>query len=109
MTSATLVLNTVSVRAANGTLTDRSGTITTGGTSQTLMAANPARRGWRIQNISTGDLWFNDLGGAAAVATPGSFKIAPGGYFETSFGGISTTAIRIVGATTGQGFSASEW
>lgn len=109
MSAASIILNTVFIQPAPGNLTDRSGTITAGNISQQLMAANPTRRGWRIQNNSTGDLWFNDVGGAASANGLGCFKLAPGGYFETSFGGITSTVINIVGATTGQAFSASEW
>ncbi|MDR6389255.1 hypothetical protein [Paraburkholderia phenoliruptrix] len=91
------------------TLTDRSGTIATGGTAQQLAAANASRKGWRLQNTSNGDLWFNDTGGTASAAGAGSFKLASGGYYETPVGGSSQTAISIFGATTAQTFSASEW
>lgn len=109
MSAASIILNTVFIQPAPGNLTDRSGSISLGNVAQTLMAANPLRRGWRIQNNSTADLWFNDTGGTANAGGPGSFRIAAGGYFETSFGGISNTTISIVGGTAGQVYSASEW
>lgn len=97
------------VTPAAATLTDRSGSITTGGTAQQLAAANAVRRGWRFQNTSSADQWFNDTGGSASVGGAGCFKVASGGYYETPVGGASQTAISIYGATTGQTFSASEW
>jgi hypothetical protein len=94
---------------ANGhTLTDRSGTITTGGTAQTLMAANASRKGWAIQNVSSGDLWVNELGSTALLSQP-SIKIASGNLYESPLGGSSTAAISIIGATTAQAFTAREW
>lgn len=95
------------VSAAKGQPADRSGTITTGGTAQQLMAANTARTGFSIMNLSTGDLWINGFGTAAASQP--SMRIQPGYYFETpvNFGG--TGAVSIFGATTGQAFCAREW
>lgn len=94
-------------QAAQGTLTNRSGTVTAGGTAQQLAGANAARMGFSIQNLSTGDLWVNTLGTAAA-AQP-SIKLAAGVYFETPAGYGAVGAISIFGATTGQAFSAREW
>lgn len=85
--------------------TSASGTITTGGTSQQLVAANASRKGLYLQNISAGDLWINELGGAAAVNTAGSWKIAPGEVFSAS----TNRVINIVGATTGQAFTGVEF
>jgi hypothetical protein len=85
--------------------TDRSGSITTGGTAQTLAALNNARRGLTIQNISTADMWINETGGTAAANTAGSFQLTAG---NTAY--ISTRqAVSIIGATTGQKFSATEF
>lgn len=99
----------VQTTPAPATLIDRSSAIAAGGTAQQLAAANAARKGWRLQNTSTNDLWFNDTGNTASVAGAGSFKVASGGYYETPNGGASQTAISIFGATTAQSFSASEW
>lgn len=97
------------VTPAGATLTPRSGSIAAGGTAQQLAAANSARKGWRLQNTSTGDLWFNDTGGTASIGGADSFKVGAGGYYETPVGGSSQAAISIFGATTAQTFSASEW
>jgi len=90
------------------TMTDRSGTITLGGTAQTLMAANPLRRGYLIQNNSAGTLWFNELGVTAVQASP-SISIAAGALYQSPSPGTSALAISIIGATTGQAFTAREW
>lgn len=92
---------------AAATYTDKSGTITAGGTAQTPFAINAARRGFLIQNNSAGDLWFNTL--ATAVQSQPSIKLPAGAYYESPYGGCPTTAISIIGATTAQAFSAREW
>lgn len=84
--------------------TDRSGTITAGGTAQQLAAANASRVSLTGQNISAGDLWINEIGGAAAVGGTGSYKIAGGQAFSVG----TNRAISIIGATTGQQFTATE-
>ena len=96
------VVTAPSIGASAGT--DRSGSITTGGTAQQLAASNTARRSLTGQNISTGDLWINETGGTAAADTAGSFKIPAGATFSVS----TNRAISIVGATTGQKFTATE-
>jgi len=91
----------------NITTVNRSGTITTGGTQQTLAAANLNRKGMWIQNLSTGSLWINELG-SATQAQP-SMEIKTGQLYEYPVDGVPATAISIIGATTGQAFSAREW
>lgn len=96
------------VQTQGVTPTNRSGTIAVGATSQQAMAANAARRGLWVQNLSTVDaLWLRD--GAAASAGQPSVKIAPGAMYETPAGGCPVTAIHILGPTAGQAFSAREW
>lgn len=86
---------------------NRSGSIAAGGTGQVLMAANASRKGLWVQNLSTGDLWINGQG-AAVVGQP-SLKIPTGAVYESPLGGCPATDINILGATTGQTFSAREW
>lgn len=93
--------------AGNLGYTNRSNTITAGGTAQTLMNANAARIAWQLQNISTADLWYSHTG-AAAVGGSGSYKLVAGGYYESAPGLAPNGAISIIGATTGQAFTASE-
>jgi hypothetical protein len=88
---------------ALGTFTNRSGTVTAGGTAQTPMAANLVRKAWFFQNNSTGDLWISFVG--TAVATQPSVKISPGGVAQSAGGFVSTQALSVLGATTGQAFT----
>lgn len=98
---------------SSGSLTDASAlSITTGGTSQTVFAANPNRRFMLIQNRSADPLYINF--GAAATADAHSLMLAPlsgsvpGGSitFESSF--IPTQSISIIGTTTGDAFFAKQ-
>lgn len=91
----------------SGPLTDLSGTVTTGGTAQTVSAAKP-RRYLLIQNISAEDLWVNF--GVAAVADSPSVLI-PGALdaglvFEAGF--IPDGYLSVIGATTGNKFVIKE-
>jgi hypothetical protein len=96
------------VLSAPGTsYTNRSGTITTGGVAQVLAALNTARRGYRVVNLSAGDLWINDKGATAAASQP-SFKLIAGAAYESPAFGCPTNAISIFGATTGQAFESAE-
>ena len=88
-------------------ITDRSGSVTLGGTAQVLMPANSQRRGYWVQNVSAGDLWITAIGTAAA-SQPG-IKISPNSLYEVNAGTTPTTAVSIFGATTGLQFSAREW
>lgn len=84
---------------------DLSGTITTGGTAQTLVAANHSRDHLYIGNPNlTGSLWVNDLGGTAAANGAGSTEIPPGDVVHTR----ARNAISIIHATTGAKFTAGE-
>lgn len=91
------------------TPTNKSGTITLGGTAQTLAAANTSRHAFLLQNQSSGDLWVNDVGGTAAAIQPAIYL--PAGSVWTC-GGLaqpcSATALSLFGATTGQAFAARE-
>jgi len=92
---------------AGVTYTDRSGTITAGGTAQQLAAANASRKGYFIQNNSSGDIWINSV--TTAVLSQPSLKIVTGAIYECPANGAPVTAISIIGATTGQAFSAREY
>jgi hypothetical protein len=97
---------TVNTAPVQGTLTDRSGTITTGGTAQVLAASNTTRKYLFIQNNSIAPLWYN-FTTTAAQSQP-SVQLAAGASMY--FGGpyITTEAVSIIGATTGQAFTAKE-
>lgn len=82
---------------------NRGGSITAGGTAQVLAPANPSRAFLKGQNLSTADLWINEVGSAAAAAQP-SYRIPAGSTFAVN----TAQAVSIWGATTGQAFSATE-
>lgn len=91
--------------AAGVNYKDLSGTITTGGTAQTLAAANEGRDHIFIGNPNaSGSLWVNDLGGTAAANGAGSTEIPPGDVVKTR----SRNAISIIHATTSAAFTAGE-
>lgn len=94
------------VPATGGTPTDRSGTITAGGTAQQLAASNSSRRYLLIQNQSTGNLYIRFTGTAAADQT--SLRIAAGDYWESPPHYCPTSAVSIIGATAGQAFHSVE-
>jgi hypothetical protein len=99
----------VNVTAATqqATYTNRSGTITAGNSAQTIAALNAARFGYFIQNVSAGDLWFSTL--ATAVIGQPSIKLGSGQSVTVTSPDVTTGAISIIGATTGQAFAAREW
>lgn len=96
----------VSVLPATGNLTDHSGSITAGGTQQTLMNSNTARKYLFIQNVSDIDMWINF--GTNAVADQPSVKIEAGSSFAMEGSYVSPQSISIIGATTGKKFVAKE-
>lgn len=93
---------------ASGALTDRSNTITLGGTAQTLAAINAARKYLFILNDAdeTEDLWIN-FTTAAVVASP-SIRIPPGASFAMESSFVSPQLISVIAATTGHVFTAKE-
>ncbi len=88
-------------------MADISGTITAGGVAQTLAALRPGRVGFAVQNLSSGDLWVNE-NGTAAASQP-SIKIPVGALYETPTDYRDGSDLSIFGATTGQSFAAREW
>lgn len=92
--------------SASGAVTDRSGTITLGGTAQVIMAANTARRYLFIQNVSDTTMWCNFT--TTAVANQPSMQLIPGASFVMEASFISTEAISCIGATTAKAFTAKE-
>lgn len=91
---------------SGATAVTKSGTITLGGTAQTVMAANTSRKGYFFQNLSTETMWGSFLGNAAAD-TAGSFEIAPKAVISS--GSVcETNALSVVSATTGSKFTAWE-
>lgn len=89
------------------TVTNRSGTITTGGTAQQLAPENLTRTNLVIQNRSSLALEVREDGTAAAAA--GSWQIPAGALLAFTDGDAPQGAISIWGSQTGQAFTAKEW
>lgn len=109
-----------SLPAYNAPRTARGTTITAGGTSQTLMAANSSRKGFEIQNpcssttqnIPAAESLFINFTSAATVNTSANgVELAPcASYSEGLNGGaVSQEAITVIGATTGHIIYAKEF
>lgn len=90
----------------SGSLTDRSGTLTTGGTAQTLASANSSRKYLLVQNQSNGAFYIRFTGTATQDQT--SLRLDAGADFESGPSFVPTQAISIIGATTGQAWHAVE-
>lgn len=87
-------------------------TITTGGTAQNLFSGNKPLNGWEVCNPdAANDLWVSEVGTAAANAA-GSYRVASnGGCYSTPQISTPTSLgpVSIVGANTGQKYSARRW
>ena len=71
------------------------------------MAANPSRRGWFIQNQSTGDLYVGIVD--AATLDNNALKIPAGASYESPITMAPVDVLNIIGAATGPAFFAREW
>lgn len=92
---------------SSGVVTDRSGTITAGGTAQTLAAVNLSRRYLLVQNLhASEDLWVNFT--TAAVVDQPSVRVAAGAAFLMDGAFVSTELVSVIAATTGHKFAAKE-
>lgn len=83
--------------------TDRSGTAGTSSTS--LAAANTARRGLNIQNISANTIGLNEVGGAAAIGSPGTYTLAAGASFNVR----TNQAVNVIASAAGSAYTATEF
>ncbi len=114
--AAAILISPVALsQTANLTTTDCSGTITLGGTSQTLLASSATRLGFVIQNLSTDKLCISFIGAAVCDAN-GSYSLSPAttGATGTAGGSYSSVAgfknaVTIIGATTTDKFSCTAW
>jgi hypothetical protein len=89
--------------AALPATTDRSGTITLGGTAQNVAAANASRQALTFQNTSDTEMRVTE-NGTAATATTG-YQVTAGQYLRIN----SNKAVSVFCATTGKTFAATEW
>lgn len=93
--------------SAGGTLTNRSGTITAGGTAQQVMAANSSRKYLLFQNVSDTAMWI-DFGATAVADSPSVLVPASGGAVVQEGTFVSTQSVSVFCATTGKKFTAKE-
>ncbi|WP_312809486.1 hypothetical protein [Agrobacterium cavarae] len=75
-------------------MTDRSLGAST--TAQPAMPANGNRRGWKIRNDSTVDVWINFKTTATMAAGGGNMKILAGGYLASEPGFVETGVMSII-------------
>lgn len=100
----------------SGSWIDRSGKVTTGGTSQVVMANNPIRRRLLIQNpvsvtsegIGATENLFVNFSSPASSTLGNSIELIPGGSYDTENGMCPTDQVTIVAATSGHQFLAKE-
>lgn len=95
------------IKPASGAPTDRSGTVTLGGTAQQIMAANATRTYFFFENPSDTAMWINF--GATAVATQPSILIAPGASYENPSHFCPNGTVSMICATTSKVFTAKEF
>lgn len=98
----------VPVEPVQGTLTDRSGTLTAGATAQILAAANASRHYLFIENPSnqTESLWINFT--TTAVRSEPSIEIPPGAAFTMEAGFVSTELVSVIATTINHPWIAKE-
>lgn len=98
-----------------GAFTDASGSITLGGTSQTLVAAaSVARKQILIENpcstasqgIGATENLFINFTSAASLTAGNSIELAPCGSYSSSTGPVTIELITVNAATTGHKFVA---
>lgn len=107
---------TWNITPLQGSFTDRSGSISVGGTSQTLAALNANRKRIVIQNpctatsqgIGTAENLFLNFTSAATTAGGNSLELQPCGSYDSGFGPVTTEAITVIAATTNHKYVAKE-
>jgi hypothetical protein len=95
------------INTAGSAAIDGSGTISSGGTAQTLFGGVAPVDGWLVANNSSITLYVSDVG----IATSGgaSIPIVAGMVFATPSGYKPAGPVSLYGATTGQTFAARRW
>lgn len=97
----------VASSGAGGTLTDRSGPIVSGGTSEVLAPVNAARKYLFVQNLSADeDLWIDFT--VDALADAPSIRLEPGQSFVMEGNFVSTEEVNVFATTTGHEYTAKE-
>jgi len=113
VTGTASVSGTVTANPQTTTTTGASGTVTIGGTFQTVAASNPSRLSLDVENIcnvsgkcnSTFDFCY--LSFDASPTTSNAIPIPPGGSYLRSSGVIPSDAVKITCDATGDKFRAA--
>jgi hypothetical protein len=95
------------INTAGSAAVDGSGTLSVGGTAQTLFGGIAPGDGWLVANNSSATIYVSDVG--AATSGGASIPIAPGGVFATPSGYKPAGPVSVYGAATGQAFAARRW
>jgi hypothetical protein len=93
--TGTLVTGTGVLVPISATIVDISGTVTTTGSSQQLVAGS-SRKFLLLQNIGASTLYVNF--GAVATTGTGSIQVAPQGFLSFGFGYVPSDAIFVTGS-----------
>jgi hypothetical protein len=95
------------INTAGSAAIDGSGSVSSGGTAQTLFGGLVPVDGWLVANNSSAMLYVSDVG----AATPGgaSIPIAAGTVFATPSGYKPAGPVSLYGTTAGQAFAARRW
>lgn len=104
--SGTISVGSVTTKPFAVTPTNKSGTIASGGTAQTAIAANASRQGWCIQNLDATEVMYVRSGAAATTGT--GTKLGPGAQACNAPGLIDQGNISVIAATTAHAFSGFE-
>jgi len=107
----------VTTSPVTGTFTDRSGSISTGGTSQTLASSNTSRKCIVIENpasattqgIGAAESLFINFTSSASTSAGTSIELTPGGTYFMCAGAITTEQINVVATTTGHKYTGKEF
>lgn len=91
-----------------GKLVDKSGTIASGTTSQTLAAINTARSYLLVVNLDPNEILWINFTSDAAIGTAGSIPIAGYGSFVMEASMCSTEKVTVNATTTGHKYTAKE-
>jgi hypothetical protein len=95
------------INAAGPIAVDGSGTVSVGGTAQTLFGGVGPGNGWLVANNSSATVYVSDVG--IATAGGASIPIAPGAVFATPSGYRPAGPVSLYGASAGQAFAARRW
>ncbi len=95
------------INTAGSLASDGSGTVSAGGTAQTLFGGIVPINGWLVANNSSASLYVSDVG--TATSGGASIPVAPGGVFATPSGYKPAGAVSLYGSATGQAYAARRW